>query len=141
MESESDTTHRLTLRRGDQFVAAAITACALFALAFHWVARGGLQGKIIEVDRVRPGTIEFTVDINEAQWPELTVIPAVGETLAKRITDYRAEHGPFREWNELENVRGIGPRTLERMRPYLRPLTETGATADRGGVSKMEAIP
>jgi competence protein ComEA len=130
---------RLWLRRTDQAVAGTVIALALMAMAGHWLYCGGHRGRVIEVDDVRPGTIEFTVDINEADWPELTVLPGIGETLAKRIVATREEQGGFREVEDLRNVRGIGPLTLERIRPYLRPLPDIEATADHA--DRNYAIP
>ena len=123
---------RLWLRRADQAGLAGVVVVALAAMVGHWLYHGGHRGRMIEVDRVEPGSIAFTVDLNEAQWPELTVLPGVGETIAKRIVEHRAEYGPFRDFDDLRRVRGIGPRTLERLTPYLRPLPGLESTADQG---------
>ncbi len=66
-----------------------------------------------------------TMDPNAAPWWELALLPKVGETLAKRIVDCRREHGAdgqvvFRCADDLRQVRGIGPKTIQRIRPYLR---------------------
>jgi competence protein ComEA len=127
---------RLWLRRADQAAVAGLVTVALAAMIGHWLYHGGHRGRMIEVDRVEPGTIAFTVDLNEADWPELTVLPGVGETLAKRIVEYRQEHGPFHDFDDLRRVRGIGPRTLERLTPYLRPMPGLEATADQNTTRK-----
>ena len=123
---------RLWLRRTDQATVAGITVVAMGAMIAHWLYHGGHHGRMIEVDRVEPGSIAFTVDLNSAAWPELTVLPGVGETLARRIVEHREQHGPFRDFDDLRRVRGIGPRTLERLTPYLRPIPELEATVDQG---------
>ena len=62
-------------------------------------------------------------------------MPSIGEQLAKRIVADRQENGPFRDHGDLRRVRGIGPRTLETMRPYLLPLADIEATAgDQAGL-------
>lgn len=33
--------------------------------------------------------------------------------------DYRTQHGAFRQVEDLENVKGIGPKMLEKMKPYV----------------------
>lgn len=59
------------------------------------------------------------VDLNAAGVDELEEIPGVGPTLARRIVEFRDEFGPFESVDDLLNVRGIGVRSLERMRPYV----------------------
>jgi competence protein ComEA len=122
----------LWLRRADQATVAALTTLALLAMLLHWYWRGGHAGRLIEVDRVEPGAVAYTVDVNAADWQEFTVLPGVGETLARRIVEFREEHGPFRDLRDLREVRGIGPRTLERLTPYLRPIPSAEATAEVG---------
>jgi competence protein ComEA len=123
---------RLWLRRTDQAAVVGLAVLGLTAMVGHWLYRGGHRGRMIEVERVEPGAVTYIVDINEADWPELTVLPAVGETLARRIVEYREQNGPFRDIDDLRRVRGIGPRTLERLTPYLRPIPDLEATADQG---------
>jgi competence protein ComEA len=110
------------LRRADQAVVAGLVALSLAAMAAYFVVQGGFRGGLIEIDRATPLEARFRVDINQAQWSELSQLPEVGETLARRIVDWRAANGPFKDNNELRRVRGIGPRTLERINPYLLPL-------------------
>lgn len=57
--------------------------------------------------------IAFPIDINSADSDLLTALPGIGPTLAKRIIDYRTVNGPFERPEELLNVEGIGPGTLE----------------------------
>jgi competence protein ComEA len=87
-----------------------------------WAVHGGFGGRLIEVDRAAPQSAAFQVDINEADWPELAELPNVGRTLAERIVESRRTQGPFVDHNDLRRVRGIGPKTLESIRPYLRPM-------------------
>ena len=70
------------------------------------------------------------VDPNLAPWWELTVLPRIGETLAQRIVNHRESASPtsvggparpvFASVNDLHAVHGIGPKTLQRIGPYLR---------------------
>ena len=119
------------LRRIDQAAIAALTCAFLVALAIHWLAQGGATGRLIEIDRAPRQTARFTVDINEAEWPELAQLPDIGETLARRIVDSRKTRGPYADHEDLRRVRGIGPRTLEGLRPYLRPMPGSGDVAAR----------
>lgn len=60
------------------------------------------------------------VDINSASSEELQTVPGLGPALAQRIIDFREEHGPFERVEDLLNVRGIGVKTLERLRPHVK---------------------
>lgn len=60
------------------------------------------------------------VNLNSAGSAELVSVPGIGPVMAGRILAYRRKSGRFRSVDELIRVRGIGPRTLEKIRPYLR---------------------
>ncbi|MFG0275944.1 MAG: ComEA family DNA-binding protein [Phycisphaerales bacterium] len=61
------------------------------------------------------------VDLNTAPEAELGLLPRIGPTLAERIVEEREANGPFTDLEELaERVRGIGPRTVERVGGFVR---------------------
>jgi competence protein ComEA len=115
---------RPVLRRIDQAMVALLVLSALVGLAGYWLIQGGPRGELIEIDRAEPLTARYQVDINKAEWFELAELPEVGETLARRIVESRNTNGLFKDNNQLRRVRGIGPRTLEKMMPYLLPLPD-----------------
>ena len=119
------------LKRMDQAAVAALVVVALVSVAAYWLAQGGATGRLIEIDRAEPRPVTFQLDVNEAQWPEFSVLPGIGETLARRIVESRQADGPYADLDDLQRVRGIGPKTLERIRPHLRPLAPTGTVAGR----------
>jgi len=59
------------------------------------------------------------IDINKATVEQLVEINGVGDVLAKRIVDYRTQHKKFKTLDELQNVKGIGVKSLEKLRPHL----------------------
>ena len=59
------------------------------------------------------------VDINVADAAALETIPGVGPVTAAAILEYRAEIGSFTSVDQLLEVSGIGPVTLENLRPYV----------------------
>jgi competence protein ComEA len=122
---------RLLLRRADQAAVAALVVMALAAMAGWWLSHGGWQGNLIEIERAESLIAHFEVDINQADWPELLQVPGIGPTLAHRIVESRNTVGPFADHNDLRRVKGIGAKTLEQIRPYLRPMPETHAVAGR----------
>ena len=80
----------------------------------------------IQVSNVRTRTQTQTqnagsnlVDVNHASEQELTRLKGVGPAIAKRIIDFRNNMGSFKSPEDLLQVRGIGPKTLEKMRPQI----------------------
>lgn len=60
------------------------------------------------------------VNINTAGINELDQLPGVGPVTAQSIVEYRNQIGRFSTIEQLENVKGIGPKKLEQMRPFVR---------------------
>ncbi len=56
------------------------------------------------------------ININTASQEELERLPRIGPAMAQRILTYRQTHGPFKNVDDLTNVKGIGPKTLDRLR-------------------------
>lgn len=59
------------------------------------------------------------VNINTAPAESLVLLPFVGATLSARIVDYREKHGQYDSVGQLVEVYGIGPKSIEKIRPYL----------------------
>ena len=60
----------------------------------------------------------------QAAWPELSLLPNIGEQRAKDIVASREHDGSFLDINDLQRIRGIGPKTVEGLRPYLLPIPD-----------------
>jgi len=58
----------------------------------------------------------FKINPNTAARDELMKLPGVGEVTANRIIGGR----PYKKPSDLLNVEGFGPKTLERLMPYLQ---------------------
>jgi competence protein ComEA len=59
------------------------------------------------------------ININSATAEELDSLSGIGPTKAQAIVDYRNQNGPFRTVDDLLNVPGIGPKTLETIRDQI----------------------
>ena len=59
------------------------------------------------------------VNLNVADQAALETIPEIGPVTAAAILEYRAQVGSFSSVEELLEVSGVGPATLEAMRPYV----------------------
>jgi competence protein ComEA len=60
------------------------------------------------------------ISLNSASSDQLQLLPGVGPSTAEKILEYRQSHGGFTSVDELLDVKGIGPKKLEKMRPWLR---------------------
>ena len=78
----------------------------------------------------RAGKRRVVVELNHAGVSELQSLPGIGPTLAGRIAEQRRRYGPFRELEDLLAVRGVGPRLLERLRPWARVDAAAPAAGD-----------
>lgn len=66
------------------------------------------------------------VDLNLATAEQLETLPGIGPKKAQEIISYR-QGQPFRSVDELTNVKGIGAKTLETLRPHVKvetPITQ-----------------
>ena len=55
------------------------------------------------------------VNINDATVEQIaTAMTGVGESKAKAIVEYRTSHGKFKSIQDLENVDGIGSKTVDK---------------------------
>ena len=66
-----------------------------------------------------PASAGGLVNVNTASESELETLPGVGPVLGAAIIAYRTEHGPFPTIDALDDVSGIGPATLENLRPLV----------------------
>ena len=64
-------------------------------------------------------TAPAVVNINTATADDLQTLRGIGEQKAADILHYREENGPFARVEDLLNVTGIGPKTLEDLRPFI----------------------
>jgi competence protein ComEA len=104
-----------TWPRSAQLAAALLLGGALALLGAHaW----GYVGWGSRPTDLKPGRAQ-PIDLNRAERAELLQLPGVGPSLAGRIEEYRREHGGFRSVEELRQVRGVGPATLARLRPWV----------------------
>ena len=65
------------------------------------------------------------VDVNHATVEELQALPGIGPVLAKKIVDFRAANGYFRNVQDLRNVSGIGPKLLQRWEGTIVALVDS----------------
>lgn len=74
-------------------------------------------------------TLSVALDLNRACAVDLEAIPGLGPVLATRIVEFRDTQGPFLAIDDLLQVKGIGPKLLEKIRPYMIIIEETVPSA------------
>jgi uncharacterized protein len=85
------------------------------------------------------------VELNTASAPLLSRVAGIGDSLAKKIIDYRNEHGAFKSREELMKVSGLGPRAFEQAAGFLRihggdqPLDASAVHPERYALVKQIA--
>lgn len=108
------------LSRGDRWFLAVMLAVLAGLLTTH--ARRDVARNAAPVTVVRPPDAAeyiFQLDPNTATWVEWTQLDGIGATLAKRIVADRQQHGSYRTVEDLGRVKGIGAKTLDKLRPHL----------------------
>ena len=75
------------------------------------------------------------ININTATMEELQTLPKVGPKTAEAIIKYRKKH-PFKSVDELIEVKGIGEKTLEKLKPLVTVGEKTKKVAKKGGSKK-----
>ena len=71
----------------------------------------------MEAKTVKP--LSGPIPVNSASAFELERLPGIGPAMAKRIVEYRDYHGKFSSVEELHKIKGIGVKTLQKIRPYI----------------------
>jgi competence protein ComEA len=103
--------------RSVQIATAALLGLAMVVLAVR--SFDHLWSRLRSTEPPSGANVAYQIDLNMAGRAELLQVPGIGESLAQRILDYRREHGGFRRIEDLRRVRGIGPITLEKLRPWV----------------------
>ena len=98
---------------------AAVFLCVLWALAFCGGARA---------EKHPPAK---PIDLNAANAKELQELPGVGPVTAQRIIDLRQKSGRFHRVEDLLAVRGISPKKLDAIRPYVTVSSTPAAPAPK----------
>lgn len=96
--------------RGQELILAVLMAVS--AAAGVLISRGSLPAP--ELFGRAPDF--FRVSLNTADWAELDLLPGLGPQRAREIVAYRDEHGPFKEWDDLLNIKGLGESGLAKLR-------------------------
>ena len=104
----------------DQALLAGVSAVALVAMMAYWARTSHWGADPIELERQPENVLDYRIELNSATWVEWSQLPGIGPVLAHRIVQDREERGPFRSIDDLNRVKGIGPKKFEAIRPFVR---------------------
>src|SRR5687768_10065801 len=79
--------------------------------------------------------LQGVVNLNTATAAELQLLPGVGPAKAEQILAYRKQR-PFRTIEELARIKGIGRKTVNKLRPHLTVSGPTTATVGAAPVAQ-----
>lgn len=60
------------------------------------------------------------INVNTASAEQLDTLPGIGPVYARRIIEYRTEYGPFTTVEQLMEIKGIGKKRLEKLKPFIK---------------------
>ena len=114
----------LNLTRQEKQVLLFVGAVVLAGIAIQYFQKINPRFKVVlppvvAAQRTATTIIDKKVNPNKANSEELIRLPGIGPALAENIIEYRNSHGGFKSLEELEKVKGLGPKKLERLKDYL----------------------
>lgn len=87
--------------------------CLLTVMGLNAQAKGKAKGELTG-----------QVNINEASVAQLTMLPGIGVQRAKQVQEYAKAHS-FKSVEELTEIKGVGPKGVEKLKPF---VTVSGPT-------------
>lgn len=97
-----------------------VTVLLAVGLALLWLVAAA-RARVRPLPADTPGFVqtEQRISINHADGDTLRVLPGIGQATAARIVEHRGRHGPFGAVDDLDDVHGIGAKTVRRLRPFV----------------------
>jgi competence ComEA-like helix-hairpin-helix protein len=116
-------------------IAAIIGVCGWRLLAGDTAHPGAHAGtavtlSVIQTPPQATQRLAGQLDLNAASVAEFELLPGIGPSAAARIVAYREQIGGFHSVDELGGVKGIGTKTMERLRPLVRVVVRDGASSE-----------
>lgn len=92
-----------------------------------WLQVDGQEHRVLVLDAWGALTVpQYTFNLNAAEEADLLTIPGMSAEDASRILAYRNAHGGFQRLEDLRNIPGLTPATLERLLQCRMPPETAG---------------
>lgn len=114
----------LWLKRSDQLVLGVVLIFCVALTIIYWIRLSAWGQEVVEIDRQQSETLNYQIDINSATWVELSLLEGIGETIALRIVEDRKQNGFYQIVDDLQRVRGIGKKTIKKLRGNAQVVLE-----------------
>ena len=89
----------------------------------HLLCKGPDNRAILQYGSMKSSqllTLGLPLDLNQLSEADLDLLPGIGPTLARRITEFRQKNGCFESVNELMQVEGIGDKKFKQLLRYFK---------------------
>lgn len=87
---------------------------------------GNVQGLTIKAVAQRESSktaVPLRLDLNRATAGELESLPGIGAVMAQRVIAFRESTGGFRTVEDLHEIKGIGAKKFDRLKPLVTVST------------------
>lgn len=108
----------LPLTSQERKVIVFILCAVLVGIGFDFFKKKTQRKSLTSYEQLH-GRLFDKVDVNRANFSQLTSIPGMGEKLAWAIIQYRTAHGDFSNIEALKEVKGIKEKKLEQLKKYV----------------------
>ena len=115
------------LRPTDQLTLFCVLLMGAVAISVYTVYLGLGTTGLVAIEQAPRRTFEFQIDINNATWTEIALLPNIGETYARAIVEFRESNGPIEDLETLVQIDGISEKKLYQLRRFTIPLPEDTA--------------
>lgn len=109
----------LGFRLQDRRITTVLLFVLLSWLMIEWIVVATRRPDPLLLQRGAEFQASFRVNVNESIWVDWMQLEGIGPSLAQRIVTYRSLNGRFSSIEDVARVPGIGPATLDRIRPWL----------------------
>ncbi|MEJ7592744.1 MAG: helix-hairpin-helix domain-containing protein [Planctomycetaceae bacterium] len=109
----------LGFRPQDRRIMTVLISALLLWLVIEWIVVATRRPDPLLLQRGAEFHASFRVNVNESIWVDWMQLEGIGPSLAQRIVAYRRLNGAFSSIEDVARVPGIGPATLDRIRPWL----------------------